>query len=80
MFMDGKDLSGMMKSLTFYSVSFTKYTRNLNLILYALKSRNYERAYGLLKLLDLLDWFVSLNDDVVGGSDIDYRNVVECLK
>lgn len=64
------------------NVSFhgTAFSVIFNKNFYTLKSRNYERAYGLLKSLGLLDRFVSPNDDVGGGNDIDYLNAIECLE
>jgi hypothetical protein len=63
------------------NVSFhgTAFSVIFNKNFYTLKSRNYERAYGFLKSLGLLDRFASPNDDVAGGGDIDYRNAAECM-
>jgi hypothetical protein len=44
---------------------------------YTLKSRNYERSYGLLKNLDLLDRFVCSGDEIE-IKPVDYDSV--CLK
>lgn len=63
------------------NISFhgTAFSIIFNKNFYTLKSRNYERAYGLLESLDLLDRFVSATDDIVGGNDMDYRNSEEAL-
>jgi len=64
------------------NVSFhgTAFSVIFNKNFYTLKSRNYERAYSLLNSLGIIDRFVSPNDDVGGGSDIDFRNAAECLE